>query len=426
VLYYAQGTQPEDLRAVGRWTREAIDSIAAHGGRYYLPYQPHATRAQFARAYPRASDLFALKARLDPAGRFTNVLWDLYAPVPGSDTMATVSHDRFPAALPAEVRLVLDTVPGYTRVALAGVVAHPEWDLVWSSDAMRDWLAAGGRPSGFAWLQSIGTFWRSYHAAWRHATRVGSVPKGFHSMLMVIGISTTVEYTLTGLYENTVGRLTEWIGGVNTASDALAREQAAAYSDLIHQAGWYRFSFLPYVPRLWKAPFGSWGQILRSLERKLFLTVIWSGKALYAQLLTWTQGAEKDHLTRHLVMASRSAGRALPGATARDLGWRGYELLEVPRYRPYEELLWALADDPAARIVEINGSPGVTLTVRVPEGGTLPEPTTVIAQYRAVPDRPGALPLERVLVDVPVTEVLDVLRVLRAAPGVTVDHIYDF
>jgi hypothetical protein len=129
-------------------------------------------------------------------------------------------------------------------------VSHPEWDLVWSSDALRDWVASGGAPSGFAWMQSVGTFWRSYRAAWSEASRVGEVPSGFHVMLMVIGVSTTVEYALTGLHENTIGRLSEWIGGHETPSDRVYAEEAAAYSALIHEAGWYRFAFWPYVGKV--------------------------------------------------------------------------------------------------------------------------------------------------------------------------------
>jgi FAD/FMN-containing dehydrogenase len=427
VLYYAQETQPDDQRAVGRWTREAIDSIAAYGGRYYLPYQAHATRAQFLRAYPRASELFALKAQLDPAGRFTNTLWDVYAPATGSDTLPTVTATRYPAQLPAEVRLALDSVPSYNRVSLAAVVAHPEWDLVWSSDALRDWVGAGGSPSGFAWMQSVGTFWRSYRAAWREATRVGEVPSGFHAMLMVIGLSTTVEYALTGLYENSIGRVSEWIGGHQTAADRLYADQATAYSALIHEAGWYRFDFWPYVGQLWSAPWGSGGALARSLERKLFLSLLWSVKAAYAQLLEWSFGVESDTPVRELVVIGRDSTRALPaGVTAHRVGTRGYERLTVGRYRPFEALVRALATDSAARLIEINGSPSAVLTARVPDGSELPAMARIVADYAAVADRPATAPQRRLLLSLPVTELLTTLRALQARPGVTVDHLYDY
>src|SRR5262245_19928438 len=61
VLYYRQRTGAHDRGRVAVWTRELIDAVIAAGGTYYLPYQPHATPRQFAAAYPRAAELFALK-----------------------------------------------------------------------------------------------------------------------------------------------------------------------------------------------------------------------------------------------------------------------------------------------------------------------------------------------------------------------------
>ena len=53
-------------------TRDLIDVALACGGRYYLPYRPHATPEQFLRAYPQAPEFFALKRRYDPQGVFEN------------------------------------------------------------------------------------------------------------------------------------------------------------------------------------------------------------------------------------------------------------------------------------------------------------------------------------------------------------------
>ncbi len=53
-------------------TRELIDVALACGGRYYLPYRPHATPEQFLRAYPQAPQFFAFKQQYDPQGVFEN------------------------------------------------------------------------------------------------------------------------------------------------------------------------------------------------------------------------------------------------------------------------------------------------------------------------------------------------------------------
>ena len=78
VLYHKQRTRENAKARVAVWTRELIDAALACGGTYYLPYQPHASREQFHRAYPRARELFALKRRLDPSYRLRNALWDIY------------------------------------------------------------------------------------------------------------------------------------------------------------------------------------------------------------------------------------------------------------------------------------------------------------------------------------------------------------
>ncbi|MCU7374078.1 FAD-binding oxidoreductase [Paucibacter sp. O1-1] len=78
VLYFKQRSHARALAEVGHWTRELIDLALAHEGRYYLPYQPHATRAQFERAYPEASELRRVKREVDPDGKFSNQLWARY------------------------------------------------------------------------------------------------------------------------------------------------------------------------------------------------------------------------------------------------------------------------------------------------------------------------------------------------------------
>ena len=78
VLYYKQRTWRTAQDRVAAWTRELIDLALAQGGRYYLPYQRHATAVQFARAYPEADKLRSLKREVDPQGKFSNELWRQY------------------------------------------------------------------------------------------------------------------------------------------------------------------------------------------------------------------------------------------------------------------------------------------------------------------------------------------------------------
>ncbi|MDK2126427.1 FAD-binding oxidoreductase [Parachitinimonas caeni] len=78
VLFYKQGTSAEAQAEVGEWTRQLIDLALQHEGRYYLPYQLHASRQQFEQAYPEVIQLRGLKQKYDPAGKLSNSLWQKY------------------------------------------------------------------------------------------------------------------------------------------------------------------------------------------------------------------------------------------------------------------------------------------------------------------------------------------------------------
>lgn len=78
VVYYKQRTDAGELARIGNWTRDMIETALRFEGRYYLPYQLHATRARFDRAYPEAAQLRELKRAIDPAGKFSNELWRKY------------------------------------------------------------------------------------------------------------------------------------------------------------------------------------------------------------------------------------------------------------------------------------------------------------------------------------------------------------
>ena len=433
VLYYRQGTDPDARRVVARWTRELIDAALASGGRYYLPYQPVATRAQLARAYPGAARLFALKRRVDPRGRFTNVLWDLYQPA-AEGTMPPVTAARMPATLQAEARIALDKVPGYARTESADYATHPEWDLVYSSEAYARWLERGLPPSAFPYVGCVGTFWRSYHGAWKAARPGGGFALGNHVMLAVIGMSTALEYGLKGSYEASVGRLTEIAmprGG--TAEDRYAARIAADYAKLITHVGWYEFPFGRALVELWTTvPAGGPGK-LRKWERRFALSGEYALKAVYAELigLATRSAYAADVHQRYVVAAgwtpdgAMAASAATPSSRFEPVAKldRGYTLLAVERYAPFRDALLALADRAGeVRLAEMCGADLVTLSGTAPRGWTAPARATTVVAY-ATPDDSSR---QRALLRVHARDLLDVLHELRGEARFTVEHVYDY
>ncbi|HEV7704467.1 MAG TPA: FAD-binding oxidoreductase [Gemmatimonadaceae bacterium] len=433
VLYYKQNTDPASRREVGKWTRELIDAAIHFGGRYYLPYQPHATREQFAHAYPHAGELFALKRRVDPTNKFTNTLWDLYRP-DSAGRAPDVTAARMPGFLPSEARIALDTIKDYARDEVGEYLTHPEWDLVYSSEAYARWLGDGKRPSGFPYVTSVGTFWRGYAATWsashtRYPTSVGD-----HVMLGVIGLSTALEYGLKGLYENTIGRLFELNrpdGG--TAEEKYAAQVADDYAKLIVEKGWYEFGFAHALKHLWTdVPIFGPGP-LRKLERRFALSGEYAIKAIYATLIgVGTSSAYVADVTqRYLVVAgwSDSLSESATGADTalramHRMAWldRRYALLTVPRYTPYRDALLALSRHAdRVRVAEISANRIVTFTGTAPREWALPPRASEVVAYVAPAD-PARV---RVVIAV---DARDLLEVLAAAQrdGLVVDHIYDY
>jgi FAD/FMN-containing dehydrogenase len=418
VVYYKQGTDQAARDSVRVWTRELLDSALAVGGTYYLPYQPQATRAQFARAYPRAATFFALKRRLDPTNKFRNMLWDTYDPgvkdVP-LDSSAVGSTHR------------LARLPGYRRPDSDTFLQHPEWYIVYSSEEYGRHLA-GRRPSTFPYGVSIGQYWRTYQQA---STEASAYPMnwGYHVMLWVIGISYAAELSLKALYEDTIGSTFEWTaGGQRTPEEDLAAEVAQDYARFIHDRPWYEYRF---VPRLWQV----WGDLplwsdhpLRSWERKGFLTLEYGVKSAYAGIITLATHAAYDRQperTSLLVTGWRdSLSRALPGVTVEQTLDHGYTVLTAGRFDPTRDLLLRLAQTGPAD-VQVHAIAGRDVTVFtgtapmdwVPPGGlgrvlyTLPVPTRPIRR--------------RFLFEARTDDLLRWLRQLERDPALVIDHVYD-
>lgn len=447
VIYYKQGVSPAAQKAVGEWTRELIDAALANGGTYYLPYQLHATREQFQRAYPRAEELFALKRRLDPAYRFRNKLWDKYyspssaaqpatkpeagcadvVPDASADTegMArTLETDAAPSA-DATIRAGLRARPDYARSASQTYLTLPEWYIVYSADELAAFLREAA-PSGFPYFRSIGQFWRLYShvlgATWRTADW------GYQAMIAIIGPSFSLEYVFKGLYENTVGRLTEltvagkWRDGP-TVEDRFATTLAGDYAAFMHATPWYEFPFWGRLGALWGLDGPIDTTVLRRAERRGALT----GELLFktawgAAVAKMSGGAYDPEAAVISAWVRKSPVAADQRITKReDLG-PDDELLALPRYEPFTTVVSGLADQ-GVRFVEIAGNDAILVQLVAPAAWhDAAARGTRLVEWPILTDRSK----KRVAMTVPVPRLHEVLPTLAAEPGVTIDHLYDF
>ncbi len=84
VFFFSQSRTPEADAAMRALTGELIEASLAVGGRYYLPYRLHASREQFARAYPMQAAFFGLKRTVDPDAVFQNQFYRTYLGPPST------------------------------------------------------------------------------------------------------------------------------------------------------------------------------------------------------------------------------------------------------------------------------------------------------------------------------------------------------
>ena len=243
-------------------------------------------------------------------------------------------------------------------------------------------------------------------------------------MLRVIGISTTVEYLMKGVYENTFGRLTRWIaGGEDTPEDLVIRRAHRAYSDLIFELAWYEFDFGSWIGRIWSETgfFGS--NFIRKLERKLSFTLEFGVKAGYAKLIGWaskTAYGEKDTLI-YLTATGKDGLAALP-APARIVQSDGpLHLISIPRWGPFTETLPRLAEA-GLDFKDISGNTEIAISIIGEAGGTPPaQYATTLFESRVL----SSDNLTRHVVRAAVQDLGDFLREL-AQSDARLEHIYDY
>lgn len=418
VLYYKQGTSPSERRAVGVWTRELIEAATKFGGAYYLPYQIWASDRQFHAAYPNADKFFELKRKLDPDYKFRNKLWDAYYQPQTAPTSTPLSV--------AEVAAKLKMVAGYQRDEAQTFLTLPEWVLVYSPDEYARYLRGQPHPSGYPYFGSIGQFWGYYRDAYNATREHYPFNWGYHVMVFVIGSSFTAENAIKGLYENTVGRISEWVAdNTVTAEDRFAASVAQDYVDFIRVHPWYEYSFATQLRKLWRDTKITGAHPLRKLERRLFLSVEYLAKAQYAMVIKLaTKVAYGDADSEMLVLADGATPKALENAHEVQVVERfggSLALLSLPRYEEFRDSVTYLSEQ-GVRFKEIAGNQKILLTSVVPNEWKNDLPGTEVVLSRPILTSPGRQRIG-VLASVPT---LHQVLLRMQAENLPVEHVYDY
>ncbi len=333
----------------------------------------------------------------------------------------------------ATVALLATTVTSFGAQSLAPAehrrnpeqtfLTFPEWYLVHSPAEYADYLQETRHPSRFPLFAHIGQFWQAYGVV-IDETRRYPFNVGYHLMISVIGTSTTVEYAMKGLYEHTIGRLSE---ATRTSSDAAPEERFAAkaaqdYVDFIRVDPWYLFDFQSRLTSLWKLPMSGPNSI-RRLERRFALSSEYLVKEAYARLIKFaTRSIYEAPKPVTAIVLDRMPSQSGTYPEFNMLGVVGDEVVAtIPRYDAFTDYSRWLADQ-GVSFLEIAGNRGeVVVSLLTPIGYISPTPSARVLFSQPMLTQANR---QRVVLVVPITRLGDQMR--QESGAVRIEHVYDF
>ena len=317
-------------------------------------------------------------------------------------------------------------VKDYHRDEVDTFYTYPEWYIVWSYQAKAD-FQQHHLPSGFTYGGDIAQFWQAYcrmYAFTRHAYPFAT---GDHIMLAVIGSSFTLEYAIKGAYEKTLGRLSELTAhGEMVEEDRYAAGIAEHYAAFVHIRPFYEYSFRKALTGLWRTvPIRSTHR-MRSLERRVWLSLDYGIEAAYCEIIelgTHASYGYEDTATAVWITfdpAQRDAIALVPHVRIATELHPGDAVVELPRYAEFTpRMLQLLAA--GAQIRQIAGNHIISLTVLTPTGWQNTSPGTQTLIVQAIPSQPQ---VTRTLIVTPVSQLPALITALPHDS--TLEHLYDF
>lgn len=314
--------------------------------------------------------------------------------------------------------------PEHVRGVEQTLLTFPEWFLVFSPQEYADFIA-DAPPSEFPYFGHIEQFWQGYAVVTAEANRRDlELNPRYHLMIMVIGVSTSVEYALRAGYEMLVGRFTEMLTHATTAEDRFAADVAQEYVDFIRERPWYEFDFASRLRGLWTDTGFSGQDQLRKWERKFVLSTEYGIKMLYGQLIQWGTGSVHGATQPVTSVVTRPAPKPdlkLPELKVLQTLPDGRALITVPRYEAFMHYAQALA----ARdifIEEVAGNRSLILVSLQTTPDWVPAVDAPVLLRQPILTNPGR---QRVLVMVAVSSLSAKLRYWKTQ-AVQIEHIFDY
>ena len=336
-----------------------------------------------------------------------------------------VAPEMPPDAAPAAIQSAKDALPGYKRAEEQTYLTYPEWYIVYSADEYAAFIAKHP-PSQFPYFAAVSQYWNGYYDVC--AVTRGRYPynDGYHLMLGVIGVSFTAENVIKGAYENTIGRLSEWVSTPElTEEDAYARVVAREYGALTHRVPWFEFPFVETLQGLWQQVPLTGPNVIRKWERRIALSAEYGAKAVYGTLLKMATeaayGTDEDLRLQVWVKGVTPATLAQLPDVKLVKAFDGSLIVSIARYDAFTLIANDLALS-GVQFIELAGNDDVMLVAIAPRDWSYDLPAGQVLFEMPVLIDPK---LKRVAIKVPVTSLHQILQELDKREY-RVERIYDY
>jgi hypothetical protein len=327
------------------------------------------------------------------------------------------------AAVPVVPLPTIDE-PGYRRKLNNTFFTFPEWYIVYSFEDFGRFLDRSSE-SHFGYLGHIFGFWRSFCTINRAVPATGESLTEVKTMIYIIGISYSVEYAVKGFYENTIGRVFEWIRGEKrTPQDEFGRAVLQDYAAFLYTIPWYKYPFRDKLDGLMaiSAPTPS---SLRSRERDFALGAEYLVKIGYAALIQKALDAGGDTEPRDIMFAVATLPPQVLAKEPRIKPIRAlnaqWQLVQTPRYKDFTEIVQSLLDQ-GFGLAEIAGNHDILITVIAPDAAKLDIKGAMALFSLELDAKPG---FRRAGLKARVEQLVDINRELKAR-GASIEHFYDY
>lgn len=313
--------------------------------------------------------------------------------------------------------------PDHRRDVEQTFLTFPEWFLVHSpAEFAKDIKTHPAHD--FPFVSHIGQLWGSYGDVIKEQVKQDypSNP-GYHTMIIVIASSTTVEYGIRAIYENSIGRASWLLSSEKlTAEDKFAAEVAQDYVDFIRQEPWYLYNFTDKLKKLWTTVPATGDDMIRKWERRYALSTEYVIKAIYGKIIELATRSAYDPalMTTQVQVDHFPDGAHFDKVTLVKRLTDGTAVLELPRYFDFRIVATELARNDI-KLMDIAGNKSVILITAFTNSDHVGLPGRELFEQPIITE-PGK---KRVALIIPVQELSEFL-VKAPEQNLTVEHVYDY